>query len=648
VNLRGVFVFVARVGAIALVLAAPLHAQMVSSGAKDQPARPLPPGMKAPIVNLKDIAAQAGLTATVVSGELEQTTVIENTGTGVAIFDYDNDGLPDILLLQGDRLKSDASLTPHLYHNLGNLRFEDVTAKSGIAHTGWGQGVCAGDPDNEGRVSLFLTQWGHNIFLHNLGNGTFRDETAARGLDTSAPRWSTGCAFLDYDRDGFLDLVVAHYVDYASQQSPRPRDSSGCKWRLIPVPCGPRGLKGETVTLYHNDGVPNGRSVAGGVSNDGVPNGRSVADGVSNDGASTGQAHFTDVTRQAGVLTPPDCYGFSVLTGDFDNDGWPDFYVACDSTPSLYFHNKHDGTFEEQGLASGLAVNEDGREQAGMGATAADYDNDGFLDIFKTNFSSDTNTLYRNNGAPDGRSVAGGVSNNGAPDGRSVAGGVSNNGDNTFSDVTRRAGLAVQTRYVKWGAAFVDIDNDGWKDLIVAAGHVYPFVDKYGLGEEYRQPRQFYWNRGDGQFYDMSSTAGPAIAAKHSSRGLAVADLDNDGSEEIVIVNLFEPPSLLKNTGPRGNALLIRALTASGRDAIGARITVTTGARKQIDEVRSGGSFLSQSDLRVHFGLASAVSADVTIRWPQGATETLKAVPANQRITVQEGKGILDRHPLGQ
>lgn len=569
--------------AITLSFELPGLSQMISSGAKDQPVRPLPRGMKAPSVDFRDVAAEAGLNAVTISGEFEQTSVVENTGTGVAIFDYDNDGLPDIFFVQGDRLKPGPErLTPHLYHNLGGLRFEDVTEKAGLGHLGWGQGVCAGDADNDGKVDLFVTQWGHNVFLHNMGNGTFRDETHERGLDAPGSRWSTGCAFIDYDRDGWLDLVVAHYIDFDSQQSPRPRERSGCKWKGISVPCGPRGLKGETITLYHNDG----------------------------------HGHFTDVTKQAGVETPPEYFGFTVLTGDFDNDGWPDFYIACDSSPSLYFHNKQNGTFEEIGLATGLAVNEDGREQAGMGATGADYDGDGHLDIFKTNFSSDTNTLYRNLG----------------------------NGN--FSDVTSRAGLAVQTRYVKWGTAFVDVDDDGWKDLLVVAGHVYPFVDKYGLGEEFRQPRQFYWNRGDGQFFDMSSTAGAGITAKHSSRGIAVGDLDNDGSEEIVVVNLFEPPALLKNFGPRGNALLVRALTASGRDAIGARITVTSGHRKQIDEVRSGGYFISQGDFRVHFGLASNNRADVTIRWPQGATETLKDVTANQWIVVREGKGIIERHPF--
>jgi len=582
---RSTLCIAAATGALALALVFSLEhqalSQMISTGATDQPRRPLPPGMKAPTIDFRDVAAQAGLNAVVVSGDLDQTFVVENTGTGVAIFDYDNDGLPDIFLVQGDRLKpGPVPLTPHLYHNLGGLRFEDVTEKAGIGHLGWGQGVCAGDPDNEGRVSLFIGQWGHNVFLHNMGNGTFRDETRERGLDRPASRWSTGCAFIDYDRDGWLDLVVANYIDFNAQETPRPRDRSGCNWKGIPVPCGPRGLKGETMTLYHNDG----------------------------------HGHFTDVTKQAGVETPREYYGFTVLTGDFDNDGWPDFFVTCDSTPSLYFHNKRNGTFEEIGLTTGLAVNEDGREQAGMGATAADYDGDGFLDIFKTNFSSDTNTLYRNMG------------------------------DGTFSDVTSRAGLAVHTQYVKWGTAFVDVDNDGWEDLFIADGHVYPFIEKYTLGEEFHQPRQLFWNRGDGQFYDMSSTAGPGITAKHSSRGVAVGDLDNDGSEEIVVVNLFEPPSLLKNFGPRGNALLVRAVTASGRDALGARITVTTGNRKQIDEVRSGGYHISQGDFRVHFGLGQATKADVGIRWPLGAVETLKDVDANQWIVVREGKGIVERH----
>ena len=567
-----------------LLIGMKVLSQMASRNATDQPGRPLPPGMKPPIADFRDIAAQAGLTATVISGDLDQTYIVENTGTGVAIFDYDNDGLPDIFLVQGDRLHtSSPPLTPHLYHNLGGLRFEDVTAKAGIGHLGWGQGVCAGDADNDGHVDLFLTQWGHNVFLHNLGNGTFRDETKERGLYRTESRWSTGCAFIDYDRDGHLDLAVANYVDFKAQDSPPPRTRSGCNWKGMPVPCGPRGLKGETMTLYHNDG----------------------------------HGHFADVTKQAGIETPHEYYGFTVLTGDFDNDGWSDIYVACDSTPSLYFHNKHDGTFEEMGLGSGLAVNEDGREQAGMGATAADYDGDGLLDIFKTNFSSDTNTLYRNLG------------------------------NNTFDDVTSAAGLAVHTQYVKWGTAFLDFDNDGWPDLFVTDGHVYPFVEKYNLGEEFKQPSQLFWNRGDGAFFDMSSTGGPGITAKHASRGIAVGDLDNTGSQEVVVVNLFEPPSLLKNFGPRGNALLVRAVTASGRDAIGARLTLKVGGRKEIDEVRSGGYHISQGDFRVHFGMGHATKADLTIRWPDGPVDNLETIPnvdANQRIVVREHRGIVERH----
>ncbi|MBV9266590.1 MAG: CRTAC1 family protein [Acidobacteriaceae bacterium] len=559
--------------------------QAVSTGAVDQPVRPLPPGLRPPSVNFRDLAAEAGLNAETISGDLDQTYVVENTGPGVAIFDYDNDGLPDILLVQGDRLHpTEPPLTPHLYHNLGGLHFEDVTQKAGIGHTGWGQGICAGDVDNDGYVDVFIGQWGHNVFLHNMRNGTFRDETRERGLDRPGSRWSTGCAFLDYDRDGHLDLAVANYIDFSAQETPRPRETSGCNWKGIPVPCGPRGLKGESMTLYHNDG----------------------------------HGHFVDVSKQAGVETPPEYYGFTVLTGDFDNDGWPDFYVTCDSTASLFFHNKRNGAFEEIGVGSGLAYNEDGREQAGMGATAADYDHDGRLDIFKTNFSSDTNTLYHNNG------------------------------DNTFTDVTSKAGLAVHTQEVKWGTAFLDVDNDGWPDLFIASGHVYPFVEKYGLGETFKQPRRFFWNRRDGQFFDMSARSGPGITAKHSSRGIAVGDLDNDGSMEIVVVNLFEPPSLLKNFGETGNSLLVRAVTASGRDAIGARITVKSALGTQIDEVRSGGFQISQGDFRVHFGLAHDTKATVTIRWPQGKVETLPGVDANQWIVVRENKGIVERHPFGR
>ncbi len=554
-------------------------AQMVSTGAKDRPGLALPPGMKPPVTDFRDLAADAGLTAVIVSGEFKQTYLVEGTGTGVALFDYDNDGLLDIFLVNADHIKPlSPAPTVHLYHNLGGLRFEDVTEKAGLGHTGWGQGVCAGDFDNDGFVDLFIGQWGHNVLLHNLGNGKFRDETKERGLDRPNSRWSTGCAFIDYDRDGQLDLVVANYIEFAPADVAKSGEPEACNWRGLPVPCGPRGQKGEAMSLYHNDG----------------------------------HGHFTDVSKRSGVEGARQYYGFTILTGDFDNDGWPDFYVTCDSTPSLLFRNKHNGTFEEVGVAAGVALNEDGREQAGMGAAAADYNGDGYLDIFKTNFSSDTSTLYRSTR------------------------------DGGFLDVTAGSGLAVHTRDVKWGTGFFDFDQDGWKDLFIAAGHIYPFVDESTIGETFKQIRELFWNRGDGSFYDMSATSGPGISAQHSSRGIAIGDLDNDGEMEIVVVNLSEPPSLLKNFGPKGNALLIRALTTSGRDAIGARVAVTTGAHRQIDEVRSGGFHISQGDFRVHFGLGQATKADINIRWPDGTTSAHPAVAAGQRVVIQQGKGIVE------
>jgi hypothetical protein len=324
-----------------------------------------------------------------------------------------------------------------------------------------------------------------------------------------------------------------------------------------------------------------------------------------------GQGRFADVSGPAGVAGGKDYYGFTVLVADFDNDAWPDVFVACDSTPSLLYRNKQDGTFEEIGIFSGAAYNEDGREQAGMGASAADFDHNGSLDILKTNFSDDTPTLYRNSG------------------------------DGTFTDVTLASGLAAHTEFLGWGAAFLDFDHDGWKDILIANGHVYPEVDKAGIGESFRQQRLLYWNRRDGQFYDMSAKSGPGISARESSRGLAIGDLDNDGKQEIVIANMHRPPSLLKNQAAAGNAILIRALTQEGRDAVGARIAISYGKDRQVDEVRSGGYHISQGDFRVHFGLHTAGTVNLTVRWPQGKTESFTDVPANHIVTIQDGKGIL-------
>jgi hypothetical protein len=551
------------------------------------PAKPLPPGIKPPVVRYEDIAAQAGLTAVNVSGAPKNKQyIIETTGTGVAIFDYDNDGLPDILFVNGDRFQNNGDApAPVLYHNLGGLKFEDVTKKAGLTHKGWGQGVCAGDFDNDGNVDLFIAGWGQNVLYHNRGNGTFQDETEARGLNSAQTRWSTGCAFVDFNRDGALDLVVAHYIEFDPAKTPHPGEKSQCEWKGLPVICGPRGLPGETISLYQNDG----------------------------------HGHFTDVSDRVHITTPKDYYCFTPLVADFDNDGWPDIYVACDSTASLYFHNLKGERFEEIGVPAGVAYNEEGREQAGMGVAAADFSHDGRFDIFKTNFADDTSTFYHNQG------------------------------DNNFADDTIASGLAVNTRYLSWGTAAVDIDNDGWKDLILANGHVYPEVDTGHSGEHFKQSRLLYWNRGDGQFFDLSAQAGSGIADAHSSRGLAVGDLNNDGNEEIVIVNMGESPSLLKNFAPpAGHSILIRLLTATNRDAIGARVTLTANGQTQIDEVRSGGSYISQNDFRLHFGLGNANSANLTIRWLDGKTESFSSVAAGQIVTIEEGKGMVRKQPYSR
>ena len=556
--------------------------QMTAGSKSALPRRPLPAGMKAPVIRFEDLSEKAGLSGVNVSGStVQQTYIVENTGTGVAIFDYDNDGLPDLFFVNGDRFDPNAPKPTHfLYHNLGNLRFEDVTAKAGITHSDWGQGVCAGDIDDDGYVDLFVTAWGHNTLWRNQGNGTFRDETSERGL--AAPkRWSTGCAFFDYDRDGRLDLIVAHYLQFDPARTPKPGDPNQCTWMGFPVVCGPIGLPPETVSLYHNNG----------------------------------KGHFTEVTDRAG-LGAAKAAGLTVLTGDFDNDGWPDVFVAADSTPSLMFRNQHDGTFKEGGVLVGVAYNEDGHEQSGMGASAADYDHDGWLDIVKTNFTGDIPNLYRNLGKVG------------------------------FSEVTAQAGLAVHTQYVSWGCGFLDFDNDGWKDIFIVNGHVYPEIDRRGVGQTFHQPRLLYWNRRDGLFYDASDDAGPGIADRHSSRGLAVGDLDNDGDVEVVVVNMHQRPSLLKNYGERGNSLLVRALTPSGRDAIGARLALTSALGTQIDEVRSGGYYISQGDFRVHFGLGPDTKADLTVRWPDGTTDTYRALAAGRWVTIQQGRGIVNSQEL--
>jgi hypothetical protein len=548
------------------------------SQAASEKALPAPPK-----VNFVDVGERAGLNAvTAAGGEKSKKYIIETTGSGAAAFDFDNDGWPDIFLVNGSRLEGypkGQEPVSHLYRNNHDGTFTDVTGKAGAGLKGWGQGVCAGDYDNDGWTDLFVTFWGHNVLLRNNGDGTFTDTTRQAGLWNQAVQWASGCAFVDYDRDGRLDLFIAHYVDLDLAHTPTPGSGDFCQWKGIPVMCGPRGLKGTHSQLYRNNG-----------------------DGT-----------FVDVSEASGISKTPPYYCLTALTGDFDNDGWPDIYVACDSTPSLLFHNNRNGTFSEIAVEVGVAYNEDGHEQAGMGAHAVDYDGDGWLDIVKTNFSDDTATLYHNNR------------------------------DGTFSDVTLEAGLGQNTQFLGWGTLFLDVDDDGWPDLFMANGHVYPEVDRKGLSTTFRERKILYWNEHNGKFRDISLEAGPGITTPLNSHGVAAADFDNDGMVEIVVNNSHDRPSLLKNCGSHGNWVLLKLVgTHSNRDAIGARVTLRAGGHEQVQEVRSGGGYMSQSDFRLHFGLGGATQVDsVEIRWPSGQTQRLAKIPINRISEIKEGVGIV-------
>jgi hypothetical protein len=546
-----------------------------------------------PLAFFVDTAKQSGLTMTNTFGGLTtKKYIIETTGTGVAIFDADNDGWPDIFIVNGTTLEGFPGAkapTNHLFHNNHDGTFTDITKKAGLAHTGWGQGVCVGDYDNDGHEDLYVTYYGKNVLYHNNGNGTFTDVSEQAGVAGSGKAWGTGCAFVDYDRDGYLDLMVANYVDFDLSTAPAPGDRPNCLWKGVPVMCGPQGLPGAKNILYHN----------------------------------RGNGTFEDVTTKAHIDQTDGHYAFSVTTLDYDDDGWPDIFVACDSTPSILYHNNRDGTFSDVAITSGAAFNEDGRAQAGMGSTVADYNGDGHLDIFKTNFSDDTATLYRNNG------------------------------DGTFDDVTYPAGLGLNTQYLGWGTMFFDFDNDGWPDLLLVNGHVYPEVDSQHLGSSFLEPRILYHNNGNGTFTDISATAGPGINTAISSRGLAIGDLWNDGRLSAVVSNMNAPPSLLVNQVHTENHwVAFRPIgafpdspphaTKSNRDAIGARIRVKAGARILIDEVRSGSSFISNNDMRVHFGLGSATKIDwVEVRWPSGLLERFDNPAVDAIHTLKEGSGAL-------
>jgi hypothetical protein len=540
------------------------------------------PDAAKPVAYFTDEAGKAGLTMKNVSGGVDtKKYIIETTGTGVAIFDYDNDGWPDIFVVNGttwDAAPSSTSSTNHLYRNNRDGTFTDVTEKAGLRHTGWGQGVCVADYDNDGYEDLYVTYYGKNVLYHNNGNGTFTDVTSKAGAGGTGKSWSSGCAFVDYDRDGKVDLMVATYVDFDLAAAPKPGEGANCQWKGVPVMCGPRGLPWESNILYHNRG-----------------------DGT-----------FEDVTKKAQIDKTNGHYGLSVSTLDFDDDGWPDIYVACDSTQSILYHNNHDGTFTDVAVLAGAAFNEDGMEQAGMGSAIGDYNGDGRLDIFKTNFSDDTATLY------------------------------ANRGDGTFDDDTFAAGLGLNTKYLGWGTMFLDFDNDGWQDLLLVNGHVYPEVDSQRLGSDYQEPRILYHNLGNGKFEDISASAGPGITEPKSSRGMAVGDLWNDGRMSAVVSNMNAPPGLLVNQVRYQNHWVAVETkgTKSNRDGLGAKIRVKAGGRVLVDEVRSGSSYISNSDRRVHFGLGSVSKIEwIEIRWPSGLTETFENPKVDTILKITEGSG---------
>ena len=543
-------------------------------------------------VTYVDVAKEAGLHSVNVWGGVEHKKyIIEAKGNGIAFFDYDNDGWIDIYLTNGSRLDTTwpagQAPTTHLYKNNRDGTFTDITEHTGLARTGWQTGVCIGDYDNDGWDDLFLTFWGQNVLFHNNGDGTFTDVTKKTGLYQEGVRWGSGCTWVDYDRDGHLDLFVCNYIVLDLAKVPVPGQTGYCQWKGIPVMCGPRGLPGGSNILYHNNG-----------------------DGT-----------FTDVSEKSGILKTGPRYSITAVAYDFDNDGWPDIYVAVDSEPSILFHNKHDGTFEDIGVMAGCAYNEDGQEQAGMGVGVADYDCDGWFDIFKTNFSDDTSDLYRNNG------------------------------DGTFTDVTYMAGVGQDVQDVKWGCGFVDYDNDGWADIIQVNGHVYPEVDKYHLSQTFKEPRIVYRNLGNGRFKNVSAEMGPGINERFSSRGCAFGDYDNDGDIDIVVCNMNDPPSLLRNDGGNKNNWIKLKLigTQCNRTALGARAYVTIGKHRQMNEVHSGTSVMSQSDLRLHFGVGKATKIDlIEVKWPTTQKiEKFTNVDVNQILTIREGHGIIKKAKPG-
>jgi hypothetical protein len=512
----------------------------------------------------------------------EKKYIVESMSGGVALFDYDNDGWLDIYLTNSltvdtaDNLKSSRSA---LYHNNRDGTFSDVSEKSGLMYPGWAMGVATADYDGDGWVDVYVTCLGPNHLYKNNGDGTFTDVTQKAGVDD--PRWSTGAAFGDYDNDGDLDLFVTNYVDFRTKDLPEFGKGKFCQYRGVPVQCGPRGLPGAGDSLFRNNG-----------------------DGT-----------FTDVTRSAGVSDPDGRFGMSALWSDLDEDGWMDLYVANDSGPNFLYKNNRDGTFKETGLLAGCAVGEDGNEQGSMGLAIGDYNHDGLLDIFVTNFSDEYNTLYRQEAGM------------------------------SFMDVSFSSKLAqVSIPYVGWATDFLDFDNDGWVDLMVVNGHVYPQVDKVSVGTTYAQRVLLFHNERNGTFVEMAANCGDSLMNRRVSRGAAFGDIDNDGDIDVVINNLDGAAVVLRNDGGnKNNWINIKTVgSKKNRDALGARVKVTAGNLVQVKEVYSGGSYISQNDTRLHFGLEKKTRVDsIEVRWPAGKVEVIRDLPVNAFLVIEEGKGLV-------
>ena len=552
--------------------------------AQKAPAKPAAKAETAP-VTFEDVTKAAGIDFHLTCGGAEKRYIMESMCGGVAFFDYDNDGWTDIFLVNGSTLEeARAGRSPlgRLYRNNHDGTFTDVTAKAGLTHAGWGFGVAVGDFDNDGYEDLYVTYLDGGVLYRNNGNGTFTDVTAKAGVGNPG-RWGTSAGFGDFDNDGHLDLYVANYVDLDLKNLPEFGSSVFCRYRGIPVSCGPRGLKGGRDRLYRNNG-----------------------DGT-----------FTDVSDKLNI-DPNANYGLGVLWLDFDNDGCEDLYVADDSSPSMLYHGDCKGGLAEMGIEAGVAYSADGRDQAGMGIDAADYDHSGLQSVAKTNFSDDHNNLYHNDGQGE------------------------------FTEVAGPTGFGpVSIPFLGFGMKFFDFDNDGWMDAFVANGHVNPQVDKYDFGVSYAERDLLFHNLRNGKFEEIGLQAGPSFKTKHVGRGAAVADFDNDGALDLLVARLDESPALLRNAGKPGHWLRIRTVgTKSNRDGFGARITVTSGGTTQLQEVRANSSYLSASDPRAHFGLGNATAAEtIIVRWPSGQVDTLHDEKADQDLVVEEGKGVVRRVP---